>query len=93
MTSSTTTFFPDLGNLFINDMSDNINHIGSAPAVQYVILSSWFSPHHYFDVCNCRHDLFTAIRIKSHTKLPIYSTIQSENLITGNLLRVVLLRF
>ena len=30
-------------------MSDNINHISSAPAVQYVILSSWFSPHHYFD--------------------------------------------
>ena len=59
-TSSTAAFFPDLGNLFINDMSDNINHIGSAPAVQYVILSSWFSPHHYFDVCNCRHDLFTA---------------------------------
>ena len=54
-----TAFFPDLGNLFINDMSDNINHIGSAPAVQYVILSSWFSLHHYFDLWNFRHDLFT----------------------------------
>ena len=37
-----TAFFPDLGNLFINDMSDNINHIGSAPVVQYVILSFLF---------------------------------------------------
>ena len=34
-------FFPDLGNLFLNDMADNgnANSSGSAPAAQYVFLS------------------------------------------------------
>ena len=34
-------FFPDLGNLFLNDMGDNING-GSTPAASYAILSSLY---------------------------------------------------
>ena len=93
MTSSTIDFFPDLGNLFINDMSDNINHIGSAPAVQYVILSSWFSRIITLMFAIVVMIYLLLIRIKSHSKLLIYSTIQSKNLIIGDLLQVVLLCF
>ena len=32
-------FFPDLGNLFPNDMGDNINANGAAPVAPYVFLS------------------------------------------------------
>jgi hypothetical protein len=35
-------FFPDLGNLFINDMAQNITAGGSTPAAPYAILSSLF---------------------------------------------------
>src|SRR3989337_332245 len=35
-------FFPDLGNLFINDMADNTNAGGSVPAAPYVTLSLLF---------------------------------------------------
>ena len=29
-------FFPDLGNLFLNDMGDNLNANGAAPVAPYV---------------------------------------------------------
>ena len=32
-------FFPDLGNLFLNDMGDNLNANGVAPVAPYVFLS------------------------------------------------------
>ena len=35
-------FFPDLGNLILDDMGDNINAGGAAPAAPYVILSFLF---------------------------------------------------
>ena len=35
-------FFPDLGNLFLNDMGDNLNANGAAPVAQYVFLSFLF---------------------------------------------------
>ena len=35
-------FFPDLGNLILNDMGDNVNAGGAAPAAPYVILSFLF---------------------------------------------------
>ena len=35
-------FFPDLGNLILDDMDDNINAGGAAPAAPYVILSFLF---------------------------------------------------
>ena len=74
-------------------MSDNINHIGSAPAVQYVILSSCLVRIITLMFAIVVMIYLLLIQIKSHTKLLIYSTIQFKNLIIGNLLRVVLLRF
>ena len=35
-------FFPDLGNLILDDMADNVNAGGAAPAAPYVILSFLF---------------------------------------------------
>ena len=35
-------FFPDLGNLFLNDMGDNLNANGAAPVAPYVSLSFLF---------------------------------------------------
>ena len=35
-------FFPDLGNLFLNDMGDNLNANGAAPVALYVFLSFLF---------------------------------------------------
>ena len=35
-------FFPDLGNLFLNDMGDNLNANGAAPVASYVFLSFLF---------------------------------------------------
>ena len=35
-------FFPDLGNLFLNDMGDNLNANGVAPVASYVFLSFLF---------------------------------------------------
>ena len=35
-------FFPDLGNLFLNDMGDNLNTNGAAPVAPYVFLSFLF---------------------------------------------------
>ena len=35
-------FFPDLGNLILDDMGDNVNAGGAAPAAPYVILSLLF---------------------------------------------------
>ena len=35
-------FFPDLGNLFLNDMGDNLNTNGAAPVALYVFLSFLF---------------------------------------------------
>ena len=35
-------FFPDLGNLILDDMGDNVNVGGAAPAAPYVILSFLF---------------------------------------------------
>ena len=35
-------FFPDLGNLFLNDMGDNLNANGAAPVAPYVFLSFLF---------------------------------------------------
>ena len=35
-------FFPDLGNLILDDMGDNVNAGGAAPAAPYVILSFLF---------------------------------------------------
>ena len=35
-------FFPDLGNLFLNDMGDNLNTNGAAPIAPYVFLSFLF---------------------------------------------------
>ena len=32
-------FFPDLGNLLLNDMGDNLNANGAAPVAPYVFLS------------------------------------------------------
>ena len=34
--------FPDLGNLFLNDMGDNLNTNGAAPIAPYVLLSFLF---------------------------------------------------
>ena len=35
-------FFPDLGNLFLNDMGDNLNANSAAPVAPYVFLSFLF---------------------------------------------------
>ena len=35
-------FFPNLGNLFLNDMGDNLNTNGAAPVAPYVFLSFLF---------------------------------------------------
>ena len=35
-------FFPDLGNLFLDDMGDNLNTNGAAPVAPYVFLSFLF---------------------------------------------------
>ena len=35
-------FFPDLGNLFVNDMGDNLNANGAAPVAPNVFLSFLF---------------------------------------------------
>ena len=35
-------FFPNLGNLFLNDMGDNLNANGAAPIASYVFLSFLF---------------------------------------------------
>ena len=35
-------FFPNLGNLFLNDMGDNLNANGAAPVALYVFLSFLF---------------------------------------------------
>ena len=35
-------FYPDLGNLFLNDMGDNLNANGAAPVAPYVFLSFLF---------------------------------------------------
>ena len=35
-------FFPDLGNLFLNNMGDNLNANGAAPIAPYVFLSFLF---------------------------------------------------
>ena len=35
-------FFPDLGNLFLIDMGDNLNGNGAAPVAPYVFLSFLF---------------------------------------------------
>ena len=35
-------FFPDLGNLFLNDMGDNLNANGAAPVAPYVFFSFLF---------------------------------------------------
>ena len=35
-------FFPDLGNLFLNDMGDNLNANGASPVAPYVFLSILF---------------------------------------------------
>ena len=35
-------FFPDLGNLFLNNMGDNLNANGAAPAAPYVFLPFLF---------------------------------------------------
>ena len=35
-------FFPDLSNLFLNDMGDNLNANGAAPVAPYVFLSFLF---------------------------------------------------
>ena len=35
-------FFPDLGNLFLNDMGDNLNANGATPVAPYVFLSFLF---------------------------------------------------
>ena len=34
-------FFPDLGNLFLNDMGDNLNANGAAPIAPYVFCPSY----------------------------------------------------
>ena len=35
-------FFPDLGNLFLNKMGDNLNANGAAPVAPYVFMSFLF---------------------------------------------------
>ena len=40
--SSDDNFFPDLSNLFLNDMGDNLNANGAAPVAPYVFLSFLF---------------------------------------------------
>ena len=35
-------FFPNLGNLFLNDMGDNLNANGATPVAPYVFLSFLF---------------------------------------------------
>ena len=35
-------FFPDLGNLFLDNMGDNLNANGAAPVAPYVFLSFLF---------------------------------------------------
>ena len=41
-TAGSDDFFPDLGNLVLDDMGDNVNAGGAAPAASYVILSFLF---------------------------------------------------
>ena len=41
-TASSDDFFPDLGNLFLNDMGDNLNANGAAPVAPYLFLSFLF---------------------------------------------------
>ena len=61
-------FFPDLGNLFLNDMGDNLNANGAAPVAPYVFLSFLFEIVVEFMI------YFVLIRIKSCGNLLIYST-------------------
>ena len=41
-TAGSDDLFPDLGNLFLNDMGDNLNANGAAPVAPYVFLSFLF---------------------------------------------------
>ena len=41
-TAGSEEFFPTLGNLFLNDMGDNLNANGAAPVAPYVFLSFLF---------------------------------------------------
>ena len=41
-TAGSDDFFPDLGNLFLNDMGDNLNANSAAPVAPYVFLSFLF---------------------------------------------------
>ena len=41
-TAGSDDFFPDLGNLILDDMGDNVNAGGAAPTAPYVILSFLF---------------------------------------------------
>ena len=41
-TAGSYDFFPDLGNLFLNDMGDNLNANSAAPVAPYVFLSFLF---------------------------------------------------
>ena len=69
-------FFPDLGNLFLNDMGDNVNanSSGSAPAVQYVFLSVLYEMFLQF-VC-----LAVAIDRRISYKTTICFTIEEQSL-------------
>ena len=70
----------------------------STTSVLLPLYSMWFCPPGLVRIITLMFAIVVMIYllliwIKSHTKLLIYSTIQSKNLITGNLLRVVLLHF
>ena len=65
-------FFPDLGNLFLNDMGDNLNANGAAPVAPYVFLSFLFEIMVEFMI------YFVIIRIKSRSNLLIYSTVATS---------------
>ena len=41
-TAGSDDFFPDLDNLFLNDMGDNLNANGAAPVAPYLFLSFLF---------------------------------------------------
>ena len=83
-------FFPDLGNLFLNDMGDNLNANGAAPVAPYVFLSFLFEivvdhVSTLYPTTMLVHMIsfisviavmiyFVPIRIKSRSNLLIYST-------------------
>ena len=50
-------FFPDLGNLILDDMGDNVNADGASPAAPYVILSFLFEIVVEFMFLVCALDL------------------------------------